>query len=182
MESVTPTLINRQGNQERCGFSCVSLRMSAIRPSSGSERAFIFRIRLVRCTFTVDSAIPISWAICLLKSAGSGLDHDLALTGAKRVETFPEHSQRLFALLTGTIASQTSFDCIEKVLITERFREELYRPPFIACTVIGISPCAVMKTIGSCLFAAASSLKPRPLSPGNLTSRGRSGRQCGDRH
>jgi hypothetical protein len=95
------------------------------------------------CTFTVDSAIPISWAICLLKSAGSGLDHDLALTGAKRVETFPEHSQRLFALSTGTIASQTSFDCIEKVLITERFREELYGPPFIACTVVGISPCAL---------------------------------------
>ena len=74
-----------------------------------------------------------------VESAGRGLDHDLALTGAKRVETFPEHSQRLFALSTGTIASQTSFDCIEKVLITERFREELYRPPFIACTVIGIS-------------------------------------------
>ena len=65
-----------------------------------------------------------------VESAGRGLDHDLALTGAKRVETFPEHSQRLFALLTGTIASQTSFDCIEKVLITERFREELYGPPF----------------------------------------------------
>ena len=94
-----------------------------------------------------------------VESAGRGLDHDLALTGAKRVETFPEHSQRLFALSTGTIASQTSFDCIEKVLITERFREELYRPPFIACTVIGMSPCPVMKTIGSCLFAVASSLK-----------------------
>jgi hypothetical protein len=109
--------------------------------SSGSDRAFIFRIRLLRCTFTVDSAMPIS----------------LALTGAKRVETFPEHSQCLFALSTGTIASQTSFDCIEKVLITEWFREELYGAPFIACTVIGMSPCAVMKTIGSCLFTAASS-------------------------
>jgi hypothetical protein len=92
-----------------------------------------------------------------VKATSRGLDHDLALTGAKRVETFPEHSQCLFALSTGTIASQTSFDCIEKVLITEWFREELYGAPFIACTVIGMSPCAVMKTIGSCLFTAASS-------------------------
>src|SRR5208282_6780289 len=40
--------------QERCGSSGVSLRRSAIRLSSGRERAFIFRIKLVRCTFTVD--------------------------------------------------------------------------------------------------------------------------------
>ena len=99
--------------------------MSAIRPSSGSERAFIFRIRLVRCTFTVDLSDTHIVGHLFVELAGRGLDHYLALTGAKRVETFPEHSQRLFALSTGTIASQTSFDCIEKVLITERFREEL---------------------------------------------------------
>ena len=53
--------------QERCGSSGVSLSMSAIRLSSGNERAFIFRIKLVRCTFTVDSAVPISSAICLFR-------------------------------------------------------------------------------------------------------------------
>jgi len=35
-----------------------------MRELPGLERAFIFRIRLVRCTFTVDSAMQISLAIC----------------------------------------------------------------------------------------------------------------------
>ena len=44
-------------------------------------------------------------------------------------------------------------------------------PAFIARTVIGMSPCAVMKMIGSRLFAAASSrCSSRPLRPGILTS------------
>ena len=41
------------------GFSDTSLSLSAIRPSSGSEWAFIFRIALLRWTFTVASAMPI---------------------------------------------------------------------------------------------------------------------------
>ena len=41
--------------------------MSAIRLSSGSEWALIFRIKFVRCTFTVDSEMPKSWAICLFR-------------------------------------------------------------------------------------------------------------------
>jgi len=53
--------------QERCGVSGTSLSLSAIRPSSGSEPACIFCIALLRCTFTVASAMPISWAICLLR-------------------------------------------------------------------------------------------------------------------
>jgi hypothetical protein len=53
--------------QERCGFSVTSLSWSAIRPSSGSERAFILCIALLRWTFTVASAMPISPAICLLR-------------------------------------------------------------------------------------------------------------------
>src|SRR5882757_4751929 len=41
----------------------------------------------------------------------------------------------------------------------------------MACTDIGISPCPVIKTIGSSLPAAASSRwNSRPLCPGNLTS------------
>jgi hypothetical protein len=53
--------------QELYDFSGTSLSLSAIRPSSGSERAFIFRIALLRWTFTVASAMPISPAICLLR-------------------------------------------------------------------------------------------------------------------
>src|SRR5271167_525947 len=33
-------------------------------------------------------------------------------------------------------------------------------PPFIACTDIGMSPCPVIKMIGSCLFAAANRQLP----------------------
>jgi hypothetical protein len=36
-------------DQELCGCCGFKLRMSAIRLSSGRERAFIFRIRFVRC-------------------------------------------------------------------------------------------------------------------------------------
>jgi hypothetical protein len=57
--------------QERCGLSGTSLTLSAIRPSSGSEPAFIFCIARLRCTFTVPSAMPISWPICLLKAAAA---------------------------------------------------------------------------------------------------------------
>jgi hypothetical protein len=49
------------------GYSNTSWSLSAIRPSSGRERAFIFRIALLRWTFTVASAMPISLAICLLR-------------------------------------------------------------------------------------------------------------------
>jgi hypothetical protein len=48
-------------------LSGASLSLSAMRLSSGSEPAFIFRIRRLRCTFTVPSARPISTAICLHK-------------------------------------------------------------------------------------------------------------------
>jgi hypothetical protein len=53
--------------QERCVFSVISLSLSAIRPSSGRERVFILCIALLRWTFTVASAMPISSAICLLR-------------------------------------------------------------------------------------------------------------------
>src|ERR1700757_1770913 len=39
-----PMFLGRTGSQEWCRFSAVSLSLSAIRLSSGSERAFIFRI------------------------------------------------------------------------------------------------------------------------------------------
>jgi hypothetical protein len=52
---------------ERCDSPVTSLSLSTIRPSSGSERAFILCIALLRWTFTVASAMPISPAICLLR-------------------------------------------------------------------------------------------------------------------
>ncbi len=47
--------------------SGTSLSLPAIRPNSVSDRTFIFRIALLRWTFTVASVMPISPAICLLR-------------------------------------------------------------------------------------------------------------------
>ena len=46
--------------QDCYGLSDTSLSLSAIRPSSGSESAFILSISLLRYTFTVATAIPRS--------------------------------------------------------------------------------------------------------------------------
>jgi len=64
---VSPTGRADMPAQECRGFSGVSWSFSAIRPSSGRERAFILCIALLRWTFTVASAKPISLAICLLR-------------------------------------------------------------------------------------------------------------------
>ena len=53
--------------QEVCGFADISLSLSAIPPSSGSDRAFIFRIASMRWIFTVAPAMPIWPAISLLR-------------------------------------------------------------------------------------------------------------------
>ena len=50
-----------------CGVYETRLSLSAIRPSSGSDLACIFRIRWLRWTFTVTSLMPKSPAICLLR-------------------------------------------------------------------------------------------------------------------
>jgi hypothetical protein len=49
---------------ESLGFGS-SFSLSAIRQSSATDAAFIFRIMLLRWTFTVVSVMPISPAICL---------------------------------------------------------------------------------------------------------------------
>jgi hypothetical protein len=85
------------------------------------------------------------------------MQHDLALARAERVETLPERSQCPITLPAGTIASEAGLDGVKKILITERLCRNSIAPPFIACTVIGTSACAVMKMIGTCLFAAARS-------------------------
>ena len=61
-----------------------------------------------------------------VEATGRDLDHDLTLAGAERFETLPERTQGPIALPTGTIASEAGLDRVEKLLITERFCEELY--------------------------------------------------------
>jgi hypothetical protein len=41
------------------------------------------------------------------------------------------------------------YGIIKQILIAKRLGEKLNRASFIACTVIGMSPCPVMKMIGS---------------------------------
>src|SRR5208282_4017307 len=62
-----------------------------------------------------------------VEATACDLDHDLALAGAERAETLPEGAQGPIALLAGAITSKAGLDGLDKVLITEWFREELYR-------------------------------------------------------
>ena len=48
-------------------FSGTRSSFAAIRPNSGSDRAFIFLMARLRWTFTVVSVMPMSPAICLLR-------------------------------------------------------------------------------------------------------------------
>src|ERR1700730_7294215 len=61
----------------------------------------------------------------LAKATLRDVNHDLALARAQRFKTFPERSQSLFTCPPGTIASEADLDGIQKVLITERLRQEL---------------------------------------------------------
>src|SRR4029453_5404343 len=54
------------------------------------------------------------------------LHHDFPLAWAERVETIPKLPQGPVALATGTIASEAGLDSLEKILVSERFCEELY--------------------------------------------------------
>jgi hypothetical protein len=82
------------------------------------------------------------------KAALHDVNHDLALPGAQRFKALPELTQGLLTLVPGAIAIEASrYGLVRNSMA----------PPFIACTDIGISPCPVMKMIGSWMFAAASS-------------------------
>jgi hypothetical protein len=59
------TLVALARDYERSLFSGSNFSLSTIRNSSASDDALIFRIMLLRCTFTVVSVMPISPAICL---------------------------------------------------------------------------------------------------------------------
>jgi hypothetical protein len=48
----------------------------------------------------------------------------------------------------GAIPLQCLMNRIEEVLVSKRLGEELYRAGFMPLTVMGMSPCAVMKMIG----------------------------------
>jgi len=65
-----------------CVFSGTSLSLRAFRPSSGSERAYIFRIALLRCTFTVASAMPMSPGNLFTQATTRNLNQDLVLPRA----------------------------------------------------------------------------------------------------
>lgn len=66
---VSPSRPHRRGLSsppyEGSEFSGDSFSLSTSRQSSASDAALIFRIMLLRCTFTVVSVMPISPAICL---------------------------------------------------------------------------------------------------------------------
>ena len=82
-------------------------------------------MRLVRCTFTVNSVMPMSPAICLLRRPAVTWIMISRSRELSVLETLFERTQGLVTLPTGTIASEAGLDSIEEVLITEWLREEL---------------------------------------------------------
>ena len=104
--------------------------MSAIRLSSGRERAFIFRIKWVRCTFTVDFGDAYIGSNLLVQTTGRNPDHDFTLAGAERVEALPERLQGPLVLASGPIARETELNGFQQVLIAEWLGEKLDGPSF----------------------------------------------------
>jgi hypothetical protein len=57
------------------------------------------------------------------------LDHDLALSGAQRIETIPQGVQSLFILAPSAITREAELDGVEKLLIPEGLGQELDGAP-----------------------------------------------------
>src|SRR5262249_24402380 len=93
----------------------------------------------------------------LAEPTARDLDHDFALPGAQRVETLLERGQALLRGPPGPIASKADLNGVEQRLLAEWLGQDLDGAAFIACTVIGISPCAVMKMIGGARCVSVSS-------------------------
>src|SRR5262245_8889075 len=63
----------------------------------------------------------------LVQTTGHDMEQDLTLAQAERLETLPERSRGRLTLPSGTIARKPGSDRLNKLLITERFCQELYR-------------------------------------------------------
>jgi hypothetical protein len=123
-------------------------------PSSGANGLASFSSR--GCDATSRS-IPQCQIYLFVQATGRNLDHDLTLAGAEGFETLLGAQPMPCRFPTGTIASEAGVDRVEEFLITEWFVRNSMALPFIACTVIEMSACALMKMIDISLFAAARS-------------------------
>ena len=108
-----------------CGLSGTRFSLSAIRPSSAIEAAFILCIKLLRWTFTVVSLMPRSPAYLLTETALCHLKHYFPLATTQCFETLLERARSLFLLLVGTILRKRKIDRIEKVLLAKWLGQEL---------------------------------------------------------
>jgi hypothetical protein len=109
--------------QQGRGFSSTSWSLSAIRPSSGREWAFLFRITLLRVTFAVVSAMPISPAICLPRRPCATwimISRSPRLSDPKRSLT----AVNAFTLSPSATTRRATLDRVEKFLVTERLRSK----------------------------------------------------------
>jgi hypothetical protein len=61
----------------------------------------------------------------LISTALCDLDHDPALAERQHFESCPERTQSFVLLAPEAVASEPEIYCVEKVLVTERLREEL---------------------------------------------------------
>jgi hypothetical protein len=72
----------------------------------------------------------------------------LLFTAGQCLEMCTRLQYRTFSDATATIALERELNRIDKILFAEWFGQEFDRAPFMARTVIGISPCPLMKMIG----------------------------------
>jgi hypothetical protein len=72
----------------------------------------------------------------------------LLFTAGQCFEMSTRSQNRTFPDATVTIALERELNGIEKILIAEWFGRNSIAPAFMARTVIGMSPCPLMKMIG----------------------------------
>ena len=107
-----------------------SLSLSAILTKVAKESACILRMTLPRWTFTVISLVPSSEATCLLSIPVTTRLHDLALSRGQFVIALPQFAHFALLLSPSAVAFECLLNCIQQVLIVERFRQKLHRAGF----------------------------------------------------
>src|SRR5258707_13718787 len=166
------------------------LSLAAILTRSAREPAFIFRITLPRCVFTVISLVPSSAPTCLFKKPET--TNAMSSRSRRVSEAYPLRSACISASLPSA-ARLHSMACRMAFTNTSSpngFVKNSTAPAFMAWTVIGTSPLPVMKMIGMSVRSTATRFwRSRPLRSGSVTSstrqlgaltRGRARNSCAD--
>ena len=107
----------------------------------------------------------------LIEHARNHVSHNFTLARSERLIVSAHLRQPCPFLARDSIALKGLLDAVKQILFTKGLLRNSTAPAFIACTEIGMSPWPLMKMIGICQPARASSrCRSRPFSPGMRTS------------